>query len=286
MASGGPPPPYQPSAPPAGIYQQPPAGAYPNQPPPPGAYPAQPPPGAYPAQPPPGVYPQKHVVGENVTNVLPGGKGVVVAGASQTTVVKSSGNTHTVVHQKPKRSLASRVMKMMDKVTFDLAYFGENSKFQSLNMFKEGNVVQLISKASGKSLQIVQSPNGQFMVDGCGMEGPSAANAVWTVEVVGSNIVKLQNNYNYLAVINGCTTLIYFPPQSGYALGTETHFRLQQISNFILLDSFKESGHHVGILPTGELKSAVATGKEDHAQFGVRLIYTPHVVQPAPNVKH
>ncbi|CAH1797440.1 unnamed protein product, partial [Owenia fusiformis] len=258
MASGGPPPPYQPSAPPAGIYQQPPAGAYPNQPPPPGAYPAQPPPGAYPAQPPPGVYPQKHVVGENVTNVLPGGKGVVVAGASQTTVVKSSGNTHTVVHQKPKKGLfgsiasefksaANTVSKEADNLSKTVSKsIDANWSSKETNMFKEGNVVQLISKASGKSLQIVQSPNGQFMVDGCGMEGPSAANAVWTVEVVGSNIVKLQNNYNYLAVINGCTTLIYFPPQSGYALGTETHFRLQQISNFILLDSFKESGHHVG----------------------------------------
>jgi len=28
----------------------------------------------------------------------------------------------------------------------------------------------------------------------------------------------------------------------------------------------------VGILPTGELKSALATGRETHAHFGVRLI--------------
>ena len=34
----------------------------------------------------------------------------------------------------------------------------------------------------------------------------------------------------------------------------------------------KEHGKHVGILPTGELKSALATGKEMAAHFGVRLI--------------
>ena len=30
--------------------------------------------------------------------------------------------------------------------------------------------------------------------------------------------------------------------------------------------------HHVGITPHGELKAALATGREDHAHFGIKLV--------------
>jgi hypothetical protein len=36
-----------------------------------------------------------------------------------------------------------------------------------------GNVVQLISRSSGKPLQIVTAPQGHLVVDGMGLEGPS-----------------------------------------------------------------------------------------------------------------
>ena len=41
-----------------------------------------------------------------------------------------------------------------------------------------GNSVQLISKVSGRSLQIVQTQTGQLTVDGVGGEGPQAANGL------------------------------------------------------------------------------------------------------------
>ena len=61
--------------------------------------------------------------------------------------------------------------------------------------------------------------------------------------------------------------------QSNPALaGVETNFRLCQMGQFILLEAAKESGKHVGVLPTGEIKSGLATGREEHAHFGARLI--------------
>jgi hypothetical protein len=65
-----------------------------------------------------------------------------------------------------------------------------------------------------------------------------------------------------------------FVLQSGnpLAAGVECKFRLSQNSHFVILESVKEPGRHIGMLPNGELKSALATGKEHDAQFGVRLI--------------
>ena len=54
--------------------------------------------------------------------------------------------------------------------------------------------------------------------------------------------------------------------------GVETKFQLVQSNQFVYLESMKERGRHVGILPDGQLKSAIATGKEAHSQFGVRLL--------------
>ena len=52
----------------------------------------------------------------------------------------------------------------------------------------------------------------------------------------------------------------------------ETRFRLAQTGQFVTLESLRESGRHVGILQDGQLKPAVATGKEMDAHFGVKLV--------------
>lgn len=65
--------------------------------------------------------------------------------------------------------------------------------------------------------------------------------------------------------------LLNFQPP-GTVHGVETKFQLSQKGVFIILESLKELGRHIGILPTGELKAALATGKGDHAQYGVKLI--------------
>ena len=62
------------------------------------------------------------------------------------------------------------------------------------------------------------------------------------------------------------------PP--GVMHGVETKFQVSQIANgqFIYLESMKERGRHVGILNTGQIKPALATGKEQHSQFAVRVV--------------
>ena len=42
------------------------------------------------------------------------------------------------------------------------------------DLFRSGNVIQLISRSSGKCLEIVQAPDGRLIVDGRGPEMPTA----------------------------------------------------------------------------------------------------------------
>jgi len=140
--------------------------------------------------------------------------------------------------------------------------------------------VQFISRKSGRTLQIVQAPTGQLVVDGMGPEGPTFYNAHWTVLNEGNNIVRLYNQSNYLAIVNGSTIIV--PVANPAMAGVETKLRLGQTGQFVTLESFKGSGHHIGILQDGSLKSALATGKEMDAHFGVRLIHSPYAMAAAP----
>lgn len=60
------------------------------------------------------------------------------------------------------------------------------------------------------------------------------------------------------------------PP--GVMHGVETKWQLSMMQNFVLLESMKERGRHIGVLPNGQLKPALACGRENHAQFGVQLL--------------
>ena len=64
--------------------------------------------------------------------------------------------------------------------------------------------------------------------------------------------------------------LLVQPP--GIMHGVETKWQLSLMQNFVLLESMKERGRHIGILPNGQLKPALACGRENHAQFGVQLV--------------
>lgn len=145
---------------------------------------------------------------------------------------------------------------------------------QVLTLFQSGNVIQLVSRASGRTLQIVQGPTG-LVVDGVGPD--NAFNAQWTVVNEGANQVRLHNNNNFLAIINGATVVMHMPPGSVHT--NDTKFQMTQLGQFIVFSSMREPGKHIGILPNGQLKAALATGREDHAQFGVRLIHSPHGVR-------
>ena len=49
------------------------------------------------------------------------------------------------------------------------------------DLFKSGNVIQLISRSSGKCLEIVKAPNGRLIIDGLGPEGPAALHSEYII---------------------------------------------------------------------------------------------------------
>ncbi|CAL1544639.1 unnamed protein product [Lymnaea stagnalis] len=140
-----------------------------------------------------------------------------------------------------------------------------------MDLFKTGNVVQLVSRVTGRSLQIVINSLGQMVLDANGSLDPSAFNTLWTVTNEGSNQVRLQNYHNYIAVVDGITLIRSYPP--GTPLGLDTKFQLSQAqTQFVTLESIKEPQRHVGFLSNGELKPALTTIKEPASQLGVKLL--------------
>jgi hypothetical protein len=149
-----------------------------------------------------------------------------------------------------------------------------------LDLFGTGNTVQLVSRVTGRTVQIVVSPTGQMVLDANGPLDPNAFNTLWTVTNEGNNQIRLHNYNNYITLVDGQTAIN--PLHPGTTAGLESKFQLSQIQQqFITLESLKEKARHVGFLATGELKPALATGKEPSSQFGVKLVSTAYpIVNP------
>ncbi|XP_062572920.1 uncharacterized protein LOC134234887 [Saccostrea cucullata] len=142
-----------------------------------------------------------------------------------------------------------------------------------MSNFDTGNQVQLVSKASGRTLRIIQARSGQLKVDSRGDLGGQEWNAVWTVINEGHNQIRLHNNFNFLAIVNGETTVIHVPQGSEH---DKPETKLQVIihpESFVTLESMREPEKCIGILDSGSLKSAEnCTCHDDHSMFGVHLI--------------
>ncbi|XP_013409658.1 uncharacterized protein LOC106173169 isoform X1 [Lingula anatina] len=208
---------------------------------------------------------------------------------STVTVAQGGGSQPKVVKVKQKKGglfgmledAGNYISKEVDYVANKVDSYVQTGNYPMMNNFITNNILQFISRASGRTLQIVMSPDSRLIVDGQGPDDPQRYNSHWTVINEGNRIVRLHNNYNYLCIINGSTMVVNFP--QGSHLGNETRLRVVQIGNFVTFESVNEPGRHIGVMPDGTLKSALATGKEDHAQFGVRLVYSPY--PPAPQKK-
>ncbi|XP_074653338.1 uncharacterized protein LOC141907555 [Tubulanus polymorphus] len=250
--SGYPPPAGQPGyPPPTADPGYPSSGGPPGYPPPPGAYP--------PMEPPPAYTPQ----------------GAQAPPPQQKTIY---------VQQKKSKGLFGSLMQDLSQGVDSLS--NDFHKYSSDNggifkNFNNGNVVQLVSRSSGKALQIVQSAAGGLVVDGLGPEGPQFYHAHWTVKSFSNYRVQLINNCNYLAIVNGFTVLRNYP--QGTNPGPETLLKMHCAEgSFIMFESTIDPGRHIAILPDGTLKSAQASGRDVHSQFGVRLIYSPHPMVVTP----
>ena len=60
----------------------------------------------------------------------------------------------------------------------------------SQQIFQTNNVVQLVSRASGRSLQIIMSPTQQLVIDGAGLEGPQAFNSKYSLSFHTSGLKR------------------------------------------------------------------------------------------------
>ena len=56
------------------------------------------------------------------------------------------------------------------------------------SLFQTGNVIQLISRSSGKALEILSGPNGQLIVDGNGPVDPNAFHSQYPPWVVSCGL--------------------------------------------------------------------------------------------------
>lgn len=143
-----------------------------------------------------------------------------------------------------------------------------------LNLFRTGNVVQLVSKMTGCTLQILQTLDGKLIVDAKGSVGYGAFNASWTVINEGENKVRLHNNNNYLAIVDGYTQVVCLPPDTKH--GVETKFHVSQAGEWALFQSVHEPNHYIAVFPDGYLRPAKDSTRGPNAHFGVQLISSPY----------
>ncbi|OQV21241.1 hypothetical protein BV898_04728 [Hypsibius exemplaris] len=156
----------------------------------------------------------------------------------------------------------------------------------TMNIFQTGNVIQLISKTTGRTLQLLQAPNGQLVLDANGPDDPQAFHTHFIVTREPDNVITLHNNYNYLAIVNGFATIHRAAEQGHVTL--HCRLRLHEPSDkYISLESVQEKNNALGVTPNGAMKSALATRYTDKdAFFAVRLIYSPHGAPPTINSKN
>ncbi|GIY72622.1 uncharacterized protein CDAR_215631 [Caerostris darwini] len=152
----------------------------------------------------------------------------------------------------------------------------------TLENIKSGNVVQFISRITGQSLQILQSPDGRLVLDSRGGDGHQFHNAHFTVVQDRDGYIMLHNNFNYLAIKDGIAQLYSAGPTG---LPTpECRFKIREVlmhNQFITIENVSERGRYIAILPNGQMKSSIATsGAEQDTHFAVRLIFTPHAKPP------
>ncbi|XP_055940064.1 uncharacterized protein LOC129969491 isoform X1 [Argiope bruennichi] len=148
----------------------------------------------------------------------------------------------------------------------------------TLENIKSGNVVQFISRITGQSLQILQTPEGRLVLDSRGGDGHQFHNAHFTVVQDRDGYIMLHNNFNYLAIKDGVPQLYSAGPAG---LPTpECRFKIREVlmhNQFITIESVSERGRYLAIMPNGQMKSAIATsGADQDTHFAVRLIFTPH----------
>lgn len=145
--------------------------------------------------------------------------------------------------------------------------------------FVTGYRIQLVSRASHHTLQIVEGPSGMLVLDGKGEIGPHAWNAIWTVVNDGHNQVHLYNNNNFIAIVNG--EAVVMRVEDGAKVGAEAKLQLVMNGDYLVaLQSTIGPDRCIGINEDGSLKSAQNCSSSNiNSLFGVLLVKNPENAQ-------
>lgn len=142
---------------------------------------------------------------------------------------------------------------------------------------RSGNVVQFVSRITGQSLQILQTPDGRLVLDSLGGDGHQFHNAHFTVVQDREGYIFLHSNFNYLAIKDGIAQLYSAGP--GGLPTPECRFKIREVlmqNQFVTIENISERGRYIAVLPNGQMKSSIATsGADQDTHFAIRLIYSP-----------
>ena len=140
---------------------------------------------------------------------------------------------------------------------------------------KPGNVIQFVSRASARSIQIVVSKEGNELIcDSIGGMGPFFPNAYWLVVCGPHGRYFFHNNYNYLAMKNG--KIVIIPSTASEKPPAEGEFRVQDVlgsAQAIYVESVHAPGYFISFDDDGvcgdELKSK---SKDKFSQLEIQLV--------------
>ncbi|CAF1346959.1 unnamed protein product [Rotaria sordida] len=139
---------------------------------------------------------------------------------------------------------------------------------------KHGNIIQLFSRSSGRTIQIVMSKTNQLICNAIGGTGSYYSNACWMVIPTQNDRYYFHNNYNYLAIKYGQIVIIplsmhQYPPP-------EAEFRVQDVlgsAHAVYLESVRTPGCFIGFNWDGEPCNEIKIEtREKFAQLEIHLI--------------
>ena len=140
---------------------------------------------------------------------------------------------------------------------------------------KPGNVIQFVSRASGRSIQIIVSKeSNELICDAIGGTGPFFPNAHWLVVCGQHGRYYFHNNYNYLAIKNGKAAII--PSSMNEKPPVESEFRVQDVlgsTQAIYLESVQQPGYFICFDDEGIPGDEIRTKTKDRfAQLEIQLV--------------
>jgi hypothetical protein len=140
---------------------------------------------------------------------------------------------------------------------------------------KPGNIIQFLSRSSGRTIQIIVSKTtNELICDAIGGTGSYYPNAQWLVVCTPNGRYYFHNNYNYLAIKNG--KIIIIPSSINEKPPNEAEFRVQDVlgsAQAIYLESVHMPGYFLSFDDEGEPNVDIKLKtKERFAQFELHLV--------------